>query len=176
MNINMSKINLDNPKIDKFLEESNAIENVHGEEALQEAKEAFGFASRKEIIEPHIRVIHKKLLDERQPNIAGEYRDCAVRIAGNRKEDIGSDKLKKIMEKWCKKWQEQKELYNVLDTDKNAAKFCKHMHVGFEKVHPFRDGNGRVGRILYNIQRKRLGLDIHVIKAENRQKYYDWFD
>ena len=48
-------------------------------------------------------------------------------------------------------------------------------HVSFEQIHPFQDGNGRVGRILYNWHRLRLGLPIHVITLKEVNAYYRWF-
>jgi len=48
-------------------------------------------------------------------------------------------------------------------------------HITFEKIHPFIDGNGRIGRIFMNWQRKKAGLPILVIKEAEKQKYYDWF-
>ena len=48
-------------------------------------------------------------------------------------------------------------------------------HIGFEKIHPFIDGNGRLGRILMNWQRIQCGLDILVIWEIEKQEYYKWF-
>ena len=51
----------------------------------------------------------------------------------------------------------------------------KGMHVGFEMIHPFPDGNGRVGRLIYCWMREKMGLPIHIIKESEKQGYYKWF-
>jgi fido (protein-threonine AMPylation protein) len=48
-------------------------------------------------------------------------------------------------------------------------------HVRFEHIHPFVDGNGRLGRMLMNWQRKQEGLDILVIEDAKKHEYYEWF-
>lgn len=48
-------------------------------------------------------------------------------------------------------------------------------HVSFENVHPFQDGNGRVGRILMNWHRLRIGLPVLVIREDRKSEYYAWF-
>ncbi|MFI9380201.1 Fic family protein [Kutzneria sp. NPDC052558] len=56
---------------------------------------------------------------------------------------------------------------------------CALMHYQFETIHPFLDGNGRVGRLLIMlllIERKVLELPLLYISAymeENRREYYD---
>lgn len=51
-------------------------------------------------------------------------------------------------------------------------------HFAFEKIHPFLDGNGRVGRILMNWQSQRLGygfaglISFEEYLENNRDKYY----
>jgi len=50
------------------------------------------------------------------------------------------------------------------------------MHINFEKIHPFIDGNGRIGRMLLNWQRVKLGLPVLVIKESEKQEYYKWFN
>jgi len=58
----------------------------------------------------------------------------------------------------------------------NKEERSKQIHVAFEDIHPFVDGNGRVGRILYNIHRIKLGLPIHIIhEGEEQKEYYKWF-
>jgi len=48
-----------------------------------------------------------------------------------------------------------------------------YFHVGFETVHPFVDGNGRVGRLLMNFILHRNGLPMVNIPASQRNRYYD---
>lgn len=62
----------------------------------------------------------------------------------------------------------------------NQASDIRDYHVRFEKIHPFQDGNGRVGRILMNWHALRLnetGLGGHmdVIKDSEKEAYYRWF-
>lgn len=53
---------------------------------------------------------------------------------------------------------------------------AKLVHVEFEDLHPFPDGNGRTGRILYNWHRIQLGLPVHVIhEGDEQYDYYQWF-
>lgn len=48
-------------------------------------------------------------------------------------------------------------------------------HLQFETIHPFNDGNGRIGRILINWQLLRLGFPQVIIRNKGKQKYYDTF-
>lgn len=48
-------------------------------------------------------------------------------------------------------------------------------HLEFETIHPFNDGNGRIGRILANWQLLRLGYPQIIIRNKGKQKYYDSF-
>jgi hypothetical protein len=54
--------------------------------------------------------------------------------------------------------------------------FIKQWHINFEGIHPFEDGNGRIGRILMNLQRLSVGLPILIIhEGEEQFEYYKWF-
>jgi len=160
-----------NNNIKKFLRESNAIEGVYSNDALEDAISAWEFAykNRNNITVDYILGIHKLLMSRLRPDIAGKIRDCDVFIGGERKFFISESLIKgDLMMKVCF------EMIAKGNFDKEDK--AKQAHIAFEYIHPFEDGNGRVGRILYNIHRLNFGLDAHIIhEGEEQYEYYKWF-
>jgi len=160
-------------KILEFLEESNHIEGEYSDIAYKDSIKAweYAFNDKDNITLSYILKIHEILMKRLRPDIAGKIRDCDVYIGGQRKFFISETLIRADLQmKVCFEmishpvagWEEHK---------------AKQLHIDFENIHPFVDGNGRVGRILYNIHRLRLGLDLHVIHTGDEQKeYYKWFN
>jgi len=48
-------------------------------------------------------------------------------------------------------------------------------HLEFERIHPFCDGNGRIGRVLMNYHLLRLGFPRLIIRDKEKDQYYDAF-
>ncbi len=48
-------------------------------------------------------------------------------------------------------------------------------HLDFETIHPFCDGNGRIGRVLICFQLQRLGFPMIIIRDREKKEYYRSF-
>ena len=175
----------------EFLQHSNYIENEQGKRALEDAKKAWRFAkeNKNNFSLEYILEIHHQLLRRLNGKIAGKLRDCIIRIGAKREiayyskeEDLilyryfGGKKIPKPEEgelikkinNWIENYNSKKEKINYEE--------IKNFHIDFENLHPFRDGNGRTGRILMNIQMISSNLPLLIIhQGEEQQEYYKWF-
>lgn len=66
--------------------------------------------------------------------------------------------------------------YNTKD-DRYFLDKVAWFHAEFETIHPFNDGNGRLGRVLVNLQLMQLGLPPLIIQNKSKHtNYYPAFD
>ncbi len=152
-------------KITLFLKESNAIEGVYDVDSLVTAKKAWIYLARQRSLKPaKVLAVHKILMKDQglEPHERGRLRQCRIFIANH--EGINWQKVPAHIADWCR----------LINDRKN--KDWRLSHIEYEDIHPFVDGNGRTGRMFMNWHRLRLGLPVLIIKASERQKYYQWFD
>ncbi len=153
----------------EFLDNSNAIESEYSKEALEYAVKAWEYMKEINyyISMGCIMKVHSILMWLLRHDIAGKLRNCDVMIGGKRKVFVSEFLLKEQLRQLC--------IYIETSIEYQQDK-SKELHVDFEDIHPFEDGNGRVGRIIYNAHRLRLGLPIHVIhEGKEQMEYYKWF-
>jgi len=105
-----------------------------------------------------IKYIHEALM-ENLCKPYGQWRQVGVHIGGH--SGAYHTDIPHLMESWCKKNPTTEETIWL-------------HHLDFEIIHPFVDGNGRTGRILWAAERYHTGhTDMKLIKPEDRWDYYE---
>lgn len=153
--------------VDEFLRESNAIEGVYDEVSFTQARRAWEYLMKQDvltlvvILKTHkILMLHSNL----QPNEKGYIRTVDVWV-GRHKGMTPALIASHLTMAFCF------ETMRVSPPPDWQA-----LHVKYEQIHPFVDGNGRTGRMFMNWTRvRRCNLPILTIYADERQAYYDWF-
>ncbi len=124
-------------------------------------------AKEQEVTLDVILFLHKMLLTNIRDEIAGRFRQAGeyVRVGNHiapKSEEV-IDRLNTILNE-----------YNAKSADDIVKRVAK-LHLSFEYIHPFCDGNGRIGRVLNNYMLIREGYVPINIKFIDRKKYYNAF-
>jgi len=130
-------------------------------------KYLFGHLTQKKSIdEEFILKLHSILMNSVQSD-AGFYRRHGVRIVGTYVPTANylsvPEKMKKLLREIAKK--SASVIERVAD-----------IHARFEQIHPFSDGNGRIGRLLAHAMLLKNNFPPAVIKQKNKKAYYSFLN
>ena len=114
---------------------------------------------------PHVLWWHKELFGETKPDIAGQIRDFEVRIGNSRYIPPPPLEVRPMLIELLRRTNRNRgKMHPVLQ----AGLF----HLQFENIHPFGDGNGRVGRLAMNVLLAREGFPMLNVLYTRRSAYY----
>jgi Fic family protein len=106
--------------------------------------------------------IHALILDRIDPQNAGFYRNCAVRITGTIYSPPNPAKVPNLIQ----------DVYSLLNSKPGEPiETAAMIHLKFVNIHPFVDGNGRTARLLLNLYLMRHGYPPVIILRAERKKY-----
>lgn len=124
-------------------------------------------AEEGELDEELILLLHRMLIGGIDDGIAGRFRRQGEYVRVGAHIAPAPEHVERMME-------------NILityssDLDSYCLDKIARFHLDFETIHPFCDGNGRIGRVLIDIQLLRLGLPRLIVRYADRERYYQAF-
>lgn len=184
---------IDDAEIPESVYNSNAIENstltlketekillemeVSRDVSVQEVYEAKNLSrvinyirdksKEKEIDKELILLLHQMLIGGINDEFAGRFRKIGEYVRVGTHIAPAPEKVVSMIEDILNYYSNSLDEYFL----EKIAKF----HLDFETIHPFCDGNGRIGRVITNYQFLRLGLPMIIIRDKEKAKYYKSF-
>ena len=126
-----------------------------------------GKSKETEVSKEIILLLHQMLIGRIDDKIAGQFRKSGEYVRIGTHIAPAPEQVEKLIASTITEYTSNMSAY-FLD---KIARF----HLEFETVHPFCDGNGRIGRVLINFQLSRLGFPIIIIRDREKMKYYETF-
>ncbi len=183
---------IDEAEIPESVYNSNAIENstltlretekillemeVSRDVSLREVFEAKNLArvleyiqlkSSEELSRETILLLHQMLIGNIDESIAGKFRRKGEYVRIGTFIATAPEHVERMLEEALIEYSSDHISYFI---DK-ISKF----HLQFETIHPFNDGNGRIGRVLINYQLYQFGFPGIIIRDKEKQTYYSSF-
>jgi Fic family protein len=109
---------------------------------------------------------HKDMFSETKKGMAGKLRDYQVYISGSNFVPPPPEAIESYIVEFFR-W------YSAEKTRINPVQLAALAHLKFETIHPFGDGNGRIGRLVMNFILNKNGYPLLDIRYTDRRSYYN---
>jgi Fic family protein len=141
---------------------------------LREVFEAKNLARVNKFLKNNLRLnrenilfLHKMLIDNIDDKIAGRFRIKGEFVRVGKHIAPNPEDVEDLIEKNISHYKHNTYNY-VLE---KIARF----HLEFERIHPFCDGNGRIGRVIINLLLLDTGFPQVIIRDIDKKEYYESF-
>ena len=120
-----------------------------------------------ELTKENILLLHQMLIGNIDENIAGKFRKNSEYVRIGSFIAAAPEHIERILEEVLIEYSSDQISYFI---DKISR-----FHLQFESIHPFNDGNGRIGRVLINYQLYKLRFPGIIIRDKEKKIYYRSF-
>lgn len=121
-------------------------------------------AKKEKVDETLVLKLHSILMNGIRSD-AGVYRNHGVRITGVNLPTANYISVPKLI---------PEVMARITEKTKDIISLSTGVHSKFEQIHPFGDGNGRVGRLLMNAMLLSANFAPAIIRQEQKQLYYTY--
>ncbi|MFC1802108.1 Fic family protein [Patescibacteria group bacterium] len=161
------------PETEKILMEMEVSRDVSVREVFEAKNLArvFGYIRKNlktiEINKESILFLHNMLIATIDENISGRYRKLGEFVRVGTYIAPAPEYIESMVDNAIIKYSGELDTFVV----SKIADF----HLDFETIHPFNDGNGRIGRVLINLQLMQIGFPPVIIRDKEKEDYYTTF-
>lgn len=141
----------------------------HTFEALGHAKAydfMFTLLENRTISESDVLTMHQMFYESIEKEYGGRYRNMDVFISGSKYPVVETKRIQAEMD----------ELFHWIATERehiHPVEFAAQLHKRFVFIHPFKDGNGRIARLIMNTALIQDGFLLAVIPPVLRHEYIE---
>ena len=114
------------------------------------------------------RQLHRMIMASEPDATPGRYRDVNVSVGGELKMHHA-----RVYDAMVDLLADVRRVMRRLPGTRPPESYLWEYHHEFQRIHPFRDGNGRTGRLWLNSLRLACGDEWIVIRADDREAYYE---
>jgi len=129
----------------------------------------FTLLENNDIKEMDILYLHKLFYQNIEEDFAGKYRDIPVFISGSNYPVTKVEDIQNEIKKLCKWIKKDRKKYHPVE-------FAALLHKKFVFIHPYKDGNGRVARLLMNTALIQDGYLPAIIPPILRSEYISFLE
>jgi Fic family protein len=161
------------PETERILQDINTSRKIDIRELFEVKNLSLASSHMKEMAAHHdptresTLLLHKLLLTQIDDFIAGRFRQYDEYVRVGVHIAPSPESIEPRIEAMFARYQNDFDVYFL----EKIARF----HLEFETIHPFNDGNGRIGRLLMNWQLLRLGFPPIILRNKGKSTYYEAF-
>ena len=124
-------------------------------------------SQEREIDKETILLLHQMLIGGIDDQIAGRFRTTGEYVRVGTHVAPAPEQVERMIDEILLAYTSNLDPYFL---DKIST-----FHLDFETIHPFNDGNGRIGRAIINYQLQRLGFPRIIVRDREKKDYYQAF-
>ncbi len=154
--------------LDQTVDRKVSLREVHEAQNLAKVSEYIRSRVSQKLDLELIKLLHQMLVGNIDEQIAGRFRTHREYVRVGTHIAPAPEHIERLLEDALTQF--------TASDSRHVLERIALFHLEFERIHPFNDGNGRIGRVLINLQLAQNGYPPLIIRSKGKEKdYYPLF-